>query len=74
VRNAFAQVITRRESRSGRKKRGSTLPAPEAPLPHFLDLFILKELWACLLDLHIPKDIRARGQEDRIPAGWCLQS
>jgi hypothetical protein len=31
-------------------------------------------LWAWLLDLHIPKDIRARGQADRIPPGWRSQS
>ncbi len=30
-----------------------------APPPPFSDLFILKELWERILDLHIPKDIRA---------------
>src|ERR1700693_344862 len=74
ARNGFAQVITRGESRFA-TKNAAPLPAPEAPPPpHFLDLFILKELWAWFLDLHIPKNIRARGQANRIPSGWRLQT
>jgi len=36
------------------------------PLPPFSDLFILKELRKRILDLHILKDMRAKGHTGRI--------